>query len=118
MTQPFAAAGLEPYNCGQWAAMLVNTYAASFFIARQRNVRVWPHGFTPARLRTFVVGVAVMRLMQAAMVAAVAAVVPTVEIAPGVHMPMVSLGARQASSQHAQPLPTASPHRPVSNHCM
>jgi hypothetical protein len=44
--------------------------------------------------------------------------VPTVEIAPGVHMPMVSLGARQASSQHAQPLPTASPHRPVSNHRM
>jgi len=33
-----------------------------------------------------------MRVMQAALVAAVAAV-PTVEIAPGVHMPMISLGA-------------------------
>ena len=50
-------------------------------------------------------GVAMMGLMQAALVAAVAAV-PTVEIAPGVHMPMISLGPRQARSPHAQPLLT------------
>ena len=47
----------------------------------------------------------VMFVMQPALVAAVAAV-PTVEIAPGVHMPMISLGPRQARSPHAQPLPT------------
>ena len=50
-------------------------------------------------------GVAMFFVMQAALVAAVAAV-PTVEIAPGVHMPMISLGPRQARSPHAQPLPT------------
>ena len=44
--------------------------------------------------------VAVMRVMQAVLVSAAAAV-PTVEIAPGVHMPMISLGAG-----HTSPLPT------------
>ena len=43
-----------------------------------------------------------MRVMQAALVAAVAAV-PTVEIAPGVHMPMISLG---AGHTRGTPLPT------------
>ena len=43
-----------------------------------------------------------MRVLQAALVAAVAAV-PTVEIAPGVHMPMISLG---AGHTRGTPLPT------------
>ena len=43
-----------------------------------------------------------MRVMQAALVAAVAAV-PTVEIAPGVHMPMISLG---VGHTRGTPLPT------------
>ena len=56
-----------------------------------------------------------MLLMQAALVAAVAAV-PTVEIAPGVHMPMLSLGARQPARRTLSLCPrlasaSAHPHR-------
>ena len=57
-----------------------------------------------------------MRVMQAALVAAVAAV-PTVEIAPGVHMPMISLG---AGHTRGTPLPTPclTAQRPLSQHGM
>ena len=62
-------------------------------LARTARTCTITHG-TPGRRN--------MRVMQAALVAAVAAV-PTAEIAPGVHMPMISLG---AGHTRCTPLPT------------
>ena len=60
-----------------------------------RRVLALPRSRTRAPL-------AVMRVLQAVLVSAAAAV-PTVEIAPGVHMPMISLGTGQT---RCTPLPT------------
>ena len=72
-------------------------------LARTARTCTITHG-TPGRRN--------MRVMQAALVAAVAAV-PTVEIAPGVHMPMISLGAGHTRCT-PPPTPCLTAQRPLS----